>query len=79
MECHVVNTLREFNHNDEELLAAAWLHDIIEDTSCRPLDLCIAKIPPYTIALVDAVTDRPGANRRERHVLTYPLPGYRTL
>lgn len=68
----VVTTLQEFNHNDEELLAAAWLHDILEDTDCRVLDLCIAKVPPYTIALVDAVTDRHGANRKERHILTYP-------
>lgn len=68
----VINTLREFNHSDEELLAAAWVHDIIEDTGCCVLDLCIAKIPPYTVALVDAVTDRPGKNRAERHALTYP-------
>lgn len=68
----VVNVLREFKHNDEELLAAAWLHDILEDTYCRMLDLYIAKVPPYTVALVDAVTDRPGKNRAERHVITYP-------
>lgn len=68
----VESILREFGHGDnEELLAAAWLHDIIEDTKC-PLELLAVSLPIYVLALVDAVTDRSGKNRAERHALTYP-------
>lgn len=69
----VESVLREFGHADnEELLAAAWLHDILEDTPATIADLVVREIPPYVIALVDAVTDQPGKNRAERHALTYP-------
>lgn len=57
---------------DEETRAAAWLHDVLEDTVCTAGILYRASIPPYVVALVDAVTNKPGANRAARHVLTYP-------
>jgi (p)ppGpp synthase/HD superfamily hydrolase len=68
----VVNVLKEFGHHSEELLGAAWLHDVLEDTDCTPWMILSGGIPLYVLALVDAVTDRPGKNRAERHALTYP-------
>lgn len=68
----VVEELGRMEVQDEEVRAAAWLHDVLEDTACTPEDLYRASMTPYTIALVDAVTDRPGKNRDARHVLTYP-------
>lgn len=56
-----------------ELEAAAWLHDILEDTPVS-LDTLEDQFGPRVASLVDAVTDRPGANRYERHLNTY----YRT-
>ena len=65
--------LCEYGYTDnEEMRAAAWLHDILEDTGCGVIDMHAAGIPAYVLALVDAVTDRSGANRKERHALTYP-------
>jgi (p)ppGpp synthase/HD superfamily hydrolase len=63
-----------------EVLAAIWLHDVIEDTV--PADDTAAqaalrhelerRFGSRTAALVWAVTDRPGPNRRARAALTYP-------
>lgn len=65
--------LCEFGYTEnEDLRAAAWLHDVLEDTSTTASDLINRGIPAYVVALVDAVTDRPGKNRAERHILTYP-------
>jgi len=68
----VHGTLVEFGYTDEDLLAAAWLHDVIEDTQYgfgdihREFGLRIALI-------VDGVTDEPkGGTRADRHKWTYP-------
>jgi len=55
----------------ENLIAAAWLHDSIEDqheTREHLADL----FNPEVARLVWAVSNEPGRNRRERHEKTYP-------
>jgi len=69
----VADVLREFGFGDnDDLMSAAWLHDVIEDTNETEKSLFVCGINIYTIALVDAVTDRPGRNRAERHAATLP-------
>lgn len=55
----------------ELLTAAAWLHDVLEDTETTVRDLHVAFGPTVT-ALVVALTDEEGRNRAERHSRTYP-------
>lgn len=53
------------------LLAAAWLHDIVEDTDTTLAEVQ-ARFGDEVAALVDAVTDSAeGKNRRERKANTY--------
>lgn len=54
-----------------ELTAAAWLHDVLEDTDAT-IGTLHRKFGPDVTALVVAVTEPPGESRRERHVKTYP-------
>lgn len=63
--------LRRFGYTELDLLVAAWLHDVIEDTDCKAKE--IAEMFGLDVAaLVNAVTNEPGANRKIRHALTYP-------
>ena len=56
---------------DEELLAAAYLHDVVEDTAVTLPELQEAF--GYRVAeLVHAVTSEPGETRKERHGKTWP-------
>jgi (p)ppGpp synthase/HD superfamily hydrolase len=68
----VESVLIRFGHTDELLLAAAWLHDVWED--CLPVFKYRLHIqfPATLVALVMAVSNEPGANRKERAILTYP-------
>lgn len=72
----VERVLRRFGITDEEMLAAAWLHDVIEDTRDKDNEVRkrdIAELFTGRIAdLVDAVTSEPGPNRKTRNALTYP-------
>ena len=68
----VAAVLTRFGLGTPELLAAAWLHDVIEDTDATSAELAAACIPARVIALVEAVTDEPGATRDERKAKTYP-------
>lgn len=69
----VVDVLKELGHgSNTELLCAAWLHDVLEDTTESPASLLESGVTPYVLALVDAVTNEPGKNRAERHAATYP-------
>lgn len=67
----VYNILLEFDVIDKDVLAAGYLHDLIEDTE---IDISVIKnlfgddIAEY----VWAVTDEPGENRKQRKALTYP-------
>lgn len=59
--------------NIENIIAAAWLHDVAEDTSITLND--IEKEFGFDVAyIVNGVTDSNGKNRLERHLNTY----YRT-
>lgn len=54
-----------------EVKVAAYLHDMLEDTNTTKAG--IVEVFGTTVArLVQAVTNWPGKNRRERHAATYP-------
>jgi (p)ppGpp synthase/HD superfamily hydrolase len=70
----VRNLIAEAYPGDDVLKAAAVLHDAIEDA---PADigaraLILQHCGPDVLALVEAVTDEPGANRAERKAKTLP-------
>lgn len=72
----VVRVLIEFGFRAERLIAAAWLHDIIEDTPCNYYDVLEATSDEVA-DIVYAVTDELGKNRRERKEKTLPkLKGF---
>lgn len=56
---------------DNAILAAAWLHDSIEDTDVTFKDV-FEEFGRVVARIVFACTDEPGKNRRERHERTYP-------
>lgn len=53
------------------LLAAGWLHDVVEDTK-TPIELIRTNFGDAVADLVWAVTSEPGKNRHERNTATYP-------
>ena len=55
----------------QEFVDAAWLHDVVEDTPTT-LNEVEAAFGPRVAELVNAVTNEPGPNRKERHAKTYP-------
>jgi (p)ppGpp synthase/HD superfamily hydrolase len=63
--------LIEFNQITSFIRAAAWLHDVLEDTTTTYMELEEA-FPGYVPLLVQAVTSEPGRNRKERNIKTYP-------
>jgi (p)ppGpp synthase/HD superfamily hydrolase len=68
----VVRVLRRFGYGEnQDLLVAAVLHDVIEDTATNYND--VKKGFGEKVAeLVYAVTDELGRNRKDRHAKTYP-------
>ena len=60
-----------------KLHIAAYLHDILEDTSCKQSEIT-EEFGSEVSDLVFRVTDEPGSNRVERKRLTYPkiAPSY---
>lgn len=56
---------------DNDVVIAAWLHDILEDTKVG-IGRLTSAAGPEIAALVEAVTDEPGRNRRERKAKTLP-------
>lgn len=67
----VVNNLHLFGIQSEPMIAAAWLHDSVEDTSVTIED--VKRTCGNAVAeLVYAVTNEPGKNRKERNARTYP-------
>jgi guanosine-3',5'-bis(diphosphate) 3'-pyrophosphohydrolase len=67
----VVDVLKRFGITNSDVLAAAWLHDAVEDT---PLTIETVKeeFGDDVASLVYAVTTEPGKNRKERNAKTYP-------
>lgn len=55
---------------DPVMHMAAWLHDVLEDTAVTYSQL-ESKFGKEVADLVQAVTDEPGANRKERAIKTY--------
>jgi len=67
----VHNCLEEFGVTDQHLLAAAYLHDSVEDTSMK-LSVVEKFFGILVSNLVYCVTNEVGANRKERNIKTYP-------
>lgn len=68
---HVFEVLKRFGCDDQDILVAAWLHDIVEDTDVElsQIELMFGKA---VSDLVWRVTNEAGKNRKERHAKTYP-------
>jgi len=68
-----VAVLRRFGYEDEDLIAAEYLHDAVEDSERRAatLQMIIIDIGQDVADLVWAVTDGLGKNRRERHEASF--------
>ncbi len=68
----VVSNVKKFGYgNDENLVIAAYLHDIVEDTETT-IEEITALFGQDVASLVHGVTDEPGKNRKERKQNTYP-------
>ena len=70
----VVGVLKRFVEWDtlsQELIDAAWLHDVVEDTETTA-DYLEHVFGKRVRDLVSAVTNEPGENRKIRGQLTYP-------
>lgn len=69
----VIQVLHRFGFTEDlhpELMAAAWLHDVLEDTSIT--EITLQQVFPRRVCfLVKAVTDEPGPNRKARKAATY--------
>lgn len=60
-----------FNEAVAQLLIAAWLHDVLEDTVLQANHL-VYHFGEVVTDLVKRVTDEPGRNRKEKKLATYP-------
>lgn len=58
--------------SDVELVAAAWLHDMLEDCDGIKDKEIRERYGNRVADLVGAVTNEAGPNRKTRHLLTYP-------
>ena len=67
----IVEALTYYGNIQSDLINAAWLHDILEDTNITREQIR-ELAGPIVEALVWAVTDEPGINRKERKHNTYP-------
>lgn len=67
----VVTVLQRFGVDDPVILAAGWLHDVLEDTQRTPEDLRLFFGEDVT-AIVEALTEPKEGNRAARHAATYP-------
>jgi hypothetical protein len=68
---HVASVLLRFEVATEDLLVAAYLHDSLEDTRLTREFIAVS-FGENVAALVSAVTDEKGVNRKERAAKTYP-------
>jgi (p)ppGpp synthase/HD superfamily hydrolase len=67
----VERVLRDFGVEDIDLLVAAWLHDVVEDTSVKIRDI-VENFGEDVAELVRAVTNEPGQNRAAKFAATFP-------
>lgn len=67
----VANTLKRFGHTDPDLLRAAYLHDVVEDTHVT-IDEVLELNGWRVGSLVWALTERPGANHVLKFAATAP-------
>ena len=67
----VEGVLLRFGITIPELRAAAWLHDVLEDTTATYENLLLEFNEPVAL-IVAAVTEPKGGNRKWRHDNTYP-------
>lgn len=51
--------------------SAAYLHDVLEDTNTKP-EAIEQQFGPRVREIVELLTEKPGKNRRERHLRTHP-------
>lgn len=56
---------------DVDIITAAYLHDVLEDTQ-TPREELARLFGEKVTTLVEAVTNKPGKNRAARHAATYP-------
>ncbi len=68
----VNEVLRFFCITDDNILAAGWLHDTLEDTDVT-IDRLAQHFYASVIDMVDACTDGEGRKRSERKVRSYKL------
>lgn len=66
----VVDILMDFGEYSRTILAAGWLHDLVEDTGIS-LETVKDLFGNDIATLVGALTDEPGLNRKERKAKTY--------
>ena len=66
----VVDTLKRYGERDPLLLAAAWLHDVVEDTSVTVAELG-EEFGGELATLVWRLTDEAGPTRRARQTATH--------
>lgn len=66
----VVRILEAFGEADQVKLAAAWLHDAVEDTDVS-IDQIRSEFGEAVADLVWRLTDETRGNRRERHARTH--------
>ncbi|WP_329113409.1 HD domain-containing protein [Streptomyces sp. NBC_01353] len=74
----VVDGVRERGGTDEQI-AAAWLHDTIEDDVLSREWLATAALPPHVKDLVDAMTKRPGEGDESYTQRILATPGARLI
>jgi len=67
----VVEVLMRYGEYDKTMIAAGYLHDVVEDVSIN-LTTIEDLFGPKVSVLVGALTDEPGVNRKERKAKTYP-------
>lgn len=61
-----------FGIRDSVIRKACWGHDVPEDLGTTEEELLAAGFEPASVVLIMAVTDEPGATRKERKLKTYP-------
>jgi guanosine-3',5'-bis(diphosphate) 3'-pyrophosphohydrolase len=67
----VMGVLRDLGVTNKAMLTAAYLHDVVEDTSITVEELSATF--GYRVAfLVDLLTEPKGGNRKTRHAAAYP-------